>query len=210
VNLDNEAKFPLQLKTMNDKKIIAVDIDQTLHEFRHTVLIKALNDFGEKLVAEPGEWGSGIYPVTCYTKGTQLFHSCYSREGIFLTKPYPGSPEALNELARLGYQIEYFTDRPSWAHDDTQDWLKTYGFPNPDRLHCCDDKRSVLVGRKNEILTIFDDRPRTLQFAQMVLGFENVFSVKHMHNRNLTDMEGMWLYDTWDELLAKFKEIYER
>lgn len=190
-----------------NKKIVAVDLDDTVHEYSHTLALVALNEFGIRIHTEPLEWKDALLPVTDYSIGTKIFQRCHDRDYIFLTKPYPGAVEGLREMSNLGFDVQYFTDRKVSAHDDTLEWLALHGFPNPEKLYCCRDKRDNLYAVKDQLATIVDDRPRTIQFAQVKLGLENVFSMKHTTNLNLSDMEGVHLAESWFELMQLFKEV---
>ena len=189
-----------------DRNIVVIDLDDTLHEYSHTLALVALNEFGIRLDASPREWQDALLPLTCWTIGTEIFQRCHDKEYIFLTKPYPGAVDALNEIASMGYEVHYFTDRKASAAEDTEEWLKHHGFPSPHYLMCCSDKRKSLLKIKHRLVTVIDDRPRTQFFARTELGCNHVFSMKHSHNQNLTDIPGIHLFDTWDEILEKFKE----
>ena len=189
------------------KPIVAVDLDDNLHEYSHTLALVALNEFGIRINTNPLEWKDALVPVTDPGLGTRIFQRCHDRDYIFLTSPYPGAVEALREIERLGYEIIYFTDRKISSYDDTLEWLQYHGFPNSESLNCCRDKRSDMIKLKGHIATVIDDRPRTLQFAQLHLGCEHVFSIKQSTNQNLTDMEGIHLFDNWFDILSKFKEV---
>lgn len=190
-----------------DKLIVAVDLDDTIHEYSHTLALVALNEFGVRIDTEPLEWKDVLLPITDYSLGTKIFQKCHDREYIFLTNPYPGAVEGLREIESMGYEVQYFTDRKIASYDDTLDWLLHHGFPNPTGLHCCRDKRRDLIKIKDRVATVIDDRPRTIQFAQMELGCKNVFSIKHSTNANLSDMVGVNLVDSWFDLTELFKEV---
>lgn len=190
-----------------EKLVVAVDLDDTIHEYSHTLALVALNEFGVKINTEPLEWKDALLPVTDYGIGTKIFQRCHDRDYIFLTNPYPGAVEGLKEIESFGFEVRYFTDRKQESYNDTLDWLRVHNFPNPESLNCCKDKRHNLKLIKDKVATVIDDRPRTLQFAQMQLGCANVFSIKHSTNQNLSDMEGVHLENSWDELVSKFKEI---
>lgn len=190
-----------------DKNVVAVDLDDTIHEYSHTLALVALNEFGVKINTEPREWKDALLPVTDPALATKIFQKCHDKEYIFLTKPYPWAAEGLKEIQKLGFDIKYFTDRKTESHNNTYEWLVYYGFPSPDNLNCCVDKRQNLLEIKDQVATVIDDRPRTLQFAQVHLGCSDVFSIKHTTNQNLSDMDGIHLTDSWSDLVAVFKEI---
>ncbi len=133
----------------------------------------------------------------------KVFDRMHDRDMIFLTAPYVGSVEGLNALAAAGFDIVYFTDRKASAHQDTLDWLRHHGCPllkGADSVLCSSDKRAALMERKDELLTLVDDRPRTLIYGRYELGMPEVFSLRQPYNRGLSDIPGVNLRDTWLEL----------
>lgn len=189
------------------RNIVAVDIDDTIHEFSNTVALVALNEFGYRVDKTPNEWRYGLAPITDQSVMNEIFARCHDREYIFLTKPYPWASQSLREIEKDGYEIQYFTDRKASAHDDTRDWLKKYDFPTPDNLHCCEDKRRQLKRYSDNLVTVIDDRPRTLIFSRYELGLPHVFSIQHDINRNLTDIPGIHLFHTWAEIHDQFTRL---
>ena len=190
----------------SDRKIVIVDLDDTLHEFSHTVALVALNEFGHRIDAAPTEWHLGLHPITDDSLASKIFQRCHDKDYIFLTKPYPGSVMALTEISNMGYEVHYFTDRKNDAAVDTEDWLRLHGFPNPHYLMCCGDKREEMLRLKDHIVTVIDDRPRTQFFTRTELGCEHVFSMKHSHNQSMSDIPGVHLLETWDDILESFIE----
>lgn len=194
----------------NQKNIVAVDIDSTLHEYMHTVALVALNEFGIRIEGTIDDWESVFPPDFDSSRHFDVYNMCHEREYIFLTKPYPGSVSALNEIANLGYEVMYVSDRKKESFEDTIEWLQMYGFPNSSNLICCKDKRTFLADNSDKLATIIDDRPRTLVMVRYELGIPHVFSIKHDYNKNLIDIPGIHLYNTWPELLCGFKRHIKR
>lgn len=190
-----------------NKNIVVVDIDDTIHEYSHTLALVALNEFGVRINTEPLEWKDALIPVTDWGLGTKIFQRCHDRDYIFLTNPYPGSVEALLTLHDMGYEVCYYTDRKASSYEDTKEWLGLHGFPNIDGLKCCKDKRFDLLKIKDNLVTIVDDRPRTLQFVQQEIGCKDVFAIKHSTNQNLSDMVGIHVLEDWYKILDKFMEV---
>lgn len=189
------------------KNIVAVDLDSTLHEYMHTVALVALNEFGVRLEGSPRDWEDVFPEEFSRDRHVEVYQRCHDREYIFLTNPYPGAPKALKEISNMGYDVRYYTDRKESAHSDTEDWLEKHGFPNIGGLNCCRDKRGDLLQIKDELATVIDDRPRTMIFARYELGLDHVFSLRHGYNQNFSDIPGIHLFNTWTEILDKFKEI---
>lgn len=190
---------------MND--LIIIDIDSILHDLSITEAFVAFKEFGLKVEwVEPPEWSLGLYPVEDRDLKWDIWKRCHDREYIFLTKPLRGSVTAVNTLVDAGYRVAYFTDRKREAYDDTYEWLRDHGFPNPERLKCCRDKKEEILKLKDEVVTIIDDRPRTLVWGVYELGLDSVFGLKYAWNRNLTDIPGVHLRNDWDDLMKVFNE----
>ena len=189
---------------------VIVDIDSTLYCFLSAFQKSASSQLGID-VPDPEhitEW-SGIEP---FFGDFRDFLSCvehaYSYEHIDSNVPYLGAVSGVHRIQDAGYEIHYYTDRPKSMEAATFDWLEKYGFPSTSNLHVCADKRAELVEISEDIVTILDDRPRTLVWARYELGLEKVFSIKHGYNRNLVDIPGVFLEDNWHELVDTFfKEI---
>ena len=189
----------------NTRNIVIVDIDNTVHESDITMKRASMELFNSpfKWCQQP-EWyvfGDEQMPLE---HGLKVFNRMHDRDMIFLTDPYVGSIEGLHAIADAGYEIKYFTDRKPEAQADTVDWLEKYGMPNAEAVTCCKDKRAELAEIKDQIVTIIDDRPRTLIYSKFELGIPKVYSLKHPYNRNLTDIPDIFLRDTWKELTETF------
>lgn len=176
----------------------------TLHEMAHTASLVALNEFGVRVDTVPLEWSKDLRPITDRELAVQIYQRCHDREYIFLTNPYPGSVEALTHIAEE-FDIYYFTDRKASSYDDTLEWLELHKFPTPENLYCCEDKRGDLTKYRDQIYTVVDDRPRTLYFALTELGCHHVYSMKHSHNQNLTDIPDITLMESWTEFVPAFE-----
>jgi phosphoglycolate phosphatase-like HAD superfamily hydrolase len=191
---------------MTDKNLVVVDLDSTLHEYMHTVALVALNEFGVRLEGPAEDWNS-VFPIGFERdRQVEIFQRCHDREYIFLTNPYPLAVESLKRIHRAGFDIWYLSDRKGSAEKDTIEWLSLHGFPDG-KLTCSPDKRGELLSHKDNLATVIDDRPRTLIFALHELGLDNVFSLRHEYNKNLTDIPGIHIFDTWKEICDKFMEV---
>jgi hypothetical protein len=187
------------------KNLVVVDIDNTVHESDITMNRVSMELFNSPFRwCQQHEWYKGTDAKMPMENALQVFSRLHDRDMIFLTEPYVGSVEGLKRIADAGYEIAYYTDRKAEAHNDTHDWLVEYGFPNADNLFCCADKRGAIAEVADKLATIIDDRPRTIIFGRYELGLENVYSLKQPYNRNLTDIPGVQLKDTWSELVDTF------
>ncbi len=189
------------------QNIVIIDVDNTIHESDITLNLASMELFNSPFRwCQQPEWYTGGDDALTMEQACKVFDRVLDREMIFLTKPYIGAKEGLDLIQSLGYEVRYYTDRRPHAHADTYDWLVEHGLPNPDSLKCCSDKRAALAEVKDSIVTVVDDRVRTLLYAQYTLGVEKVFSLRHPYNRNLSDAPNIYLAGTWKELATKFQE----
>lgn len=189
------------------KNLIVVDIDNTIHESDITMNRVSMELFNSPFRwCKQNEWYKGGHQHMPLENALKVFDRMHDRDMIFLTQPYVGSPEALQSLHNAGWEIAYYTDRKQSAHDATRDWLSEYEFPTPDNLRCCKDKRAALADIKDEILTVIDDRPRTMIYSLYELGVERVYSLRHPYNQNMSDIPGISLHDTWLDIHKAFVE----
>lgn len=181
------------------KNTIVVDIDSTLYSFIHAYAHVARRDHGVECGLDPEEWNALLSDFADPAVAIGMFPRAYDHDMIEFNTPYEGAVAGLGLLVRAGYPLAYFTDRPSESVNATKAWLQHYGFPEGE-LHVCHDKRAEIMDRRDEILTIVDDRPRTLVWGRFELGLDHVFSLRHGYNRALSDIPGVVLRDSWAEL----------
>lgn len=185
---------------MPTKNIIVVDIDSTLYHFIDLFVKVAREQFNITVDPEPRQWDAVGAPFKDLKDLQNCFTACFTKEMIFYGQPYEGSVEVLQNLVDRGYEVHYYTDRVKSAEESTMEWLIHHGYPTPENLHVCLDKRQDLLKVRHRVRTIIDDRPRTLIWAKYELDMYDVFSIKHPYNLNLVDIPGIHIRDTWGEL----------
>lgn len=189
------------------RNVIAVDIDNTCHESDITMNRASMELFNSPFRwCQQNQWYTGGDQNMPLENALQVFERMHDRDMIFMTDPYVGTKEGLDALVAAGYEIQYFTDRKEGSHADTVDWLRHHDLPNPEGVYCSLDKRAALREVNDSLATIVDDRPRTLVYARYELGMDHVFSLRQPYNRNLSDIPGVVLRDTWRELSAAIIE----
>lgn len=185
---------------MPDRNLIVVDIDSTLFDFIRAFAHVSDRDHGIACGLKPDEWNALIVDFADPALAIATFPRAYDHDMIEFNQPYDGAQDGVQRLKNLGYRIAYYTDRPQESVAATEEWLDHYAFPKGE-LHVCSDKRAELMKRKDEIATIIDDRPRTLIWGRHELGLDEVFSLRHGYNRNLIDIPGVNLFDSWDGMV---------
>lgn len=188
------------------RNVVAIDIDNTVHESDITMNRVSMELFNSPFRwCKQDEWYRGGHQHMPMEHALQIFDRMHDRDMIFMTDPYVGSREGLARIANLGYEIHYYTDRKKSAGQATSDWLAHHGLPFAENVICCQDKRASLSEARDSLATVVDDRVRTLIFARYELGLPVVFSLRHPYNRNLSDVPGVLLHDTWTDLAASFE-----
>lgn len=190
-----------------DKNIIIVDLDDTVFPLMELFVKVAKSDMGVEVDPLYREWNAIGLDFENLEHLKETFARCYAPETMLTVDPYEGAVNALWKLHAMGYEIRYFTDRMASARPATEEWLEMHGFPNVEGLVVCEDKRGDIMALedRDRILTIIDDRPRTLVWALYELGLEEVFSLSHTYNENLSDIPGVTLRKTWDELILEIQ-----
>jgi hypothetical protein len=192
-----------------DKNVIIVDLDDTAFPLMDLFVKVARDELGIDVDPLYREWHAIGLDFENLEHLKQTFIRCYDPELMLDIPPYEGCVEALQHLHDMGFEIRYFTDRTQTAKQATIDWLTKYNFPNIEGLTICEDKRTDIenLDDRERILTIIDDRPRTLVWARYIIGLEHVFSLSHTYNENLSDIPGITLRKTWEELLPEVESF---
>lgn len=184
-----------------NKRTVVVDIDSTLYDFIRAFAHVSHRDHGITCGLEPQEWSALLADFEDPALAISMFPRAYDHDMVDFNVPYEGAQAGVQSLKDLGFEIAYYTDRPQESYHATATWLAHHAFPEGE-LHVCTDKRSEIMERREEIATILDDRPRTLVWARYELGLEQVFSLRHGYNKNLVDIPGVNLYDSWDGMVV--------
>ena len=132
------------------RRRLGIDMDGVLADFNHGWTWRYNRDFPDaarsKLTAaDVVEWDAPVglthfgamdefwaWAETC-AEGRSLFHGL---------DPYHGALEALDALRSDGHEIVIVTTKPSFAIDDTYDWLSHHEVPTRE-IHIVDDKTTV-------------------------------------------------------------------
>src|SRR6266568_6444783 len=144
--------------------LFAVDIDNTVSTYRGTDALEAyVRSIGIPLSPD---WHMNDYPLLLSDDALlqdPLYAAWYKEQGepkeyiknvlyegqyspVFQERavPIPGAAETLTRLREEGNQIVYITNRKNITWDVTSVWLAQYGFPCPEKLHCCGDEEGFV------------------------------------------------------------------
>jgi len=181
---------------------IVVDVDSTLYDFIRAFVHVSRETHGVTCGLDPQEWSALLTDFKDPAVAIATFPLAYNHQMIKFNTPYEGVVDQLAGLKRAGFNLAYYTDRPAESTAATFDWLEYYNFPTGE-LHICVDKRTEIMARREDVVTIVDDRPRTLIWGRYELGLAHVFSLRHGYNKNLVDIPGVHLADSWGELASQ-------
>lgn len=187
------------------REIVICDIDSILYPFAPLFMGWAKEKLGVDIPQPLDDW-YGMFGALSQKEIDRALRHCFRDNTIRTNVPFEGAADALVRISQAGYDIRYYTDRDSSTREATEEWLAANHFPVPSNLRCCHDKRFEITRLRKGIATLIDDRPRTLVWARSELKLPKVYSLRYGYNKNLTDIPGIHLYDSWDEMAPDLHE----
>lgn len=105
---------------------------------------------------------------------------------------YPGAVEVLQQLDKEGHEIFYITARDAAHAAETENWLKSQGFPVEDgRFYCgMKDQEKFEIIKNLELDYYFDDKPaviETLSRDSLTVIVRDQSYNRHVEGLRLTD-----------------------
>lgn len=182
---------------------IAIDIDQTLYDFdsevREAFFELALEREDKSLLrgaySTNMEWRN-LTDVLGAEIGLDAINKVHER--TMEQTPFKGSVETVQKLSE-NFKILYVTSRENRFQRPTEDWLYYNEFPYGKVICCSHDKAPYLKDCKY----LIDDRPKTIiEFVTTPgdkpgNGERKAFGLWTNYNRNLTDIDNVYLAPTW-------------
>lgn len=185
---------------------IIIDIDQTLYDFdsevREEFFELAIERLDKSLL-------KGAYSTNMEWRNlTDVLGNEVALEAIgrvhdrtLKQHAFKGSVDTCCALAQKGHTIRYVTSRLKKYQEDTEEWLFQWGFPTGEVICSTHDKAEHF----KDAQYLIDDRPRTIiNFLYDPLykpenGSERkAFGLWTSYNRNLTDIDNVYLAPTWN------------
>lgn len=198
---------------------IAVDLDQTLYSFDDKVR-EAFFDLAvereDKSILRGAYSGSLEWRSLTDAYGKEIAYEAIERvhRTQFLHEPFLDAPEILIELAK-NHKIKYVTSRKDIHWEETYRWLMNWQFPEGDLICTIKEEDYANKGKARHIEDcqyLIDDRPKTIiefLYEDKDLWVEPriAFGLWEPYNRNLTDIDGVYLAPTWKCLEYYFKKF---
>lgn len=121
---------------------LGIDLDGVVADFTKGWIDIYNREFGADLKVEQANSWDGFTKITHF-KDTRAFWKWTSdldgRSLFWHLETFPGSVEALKDLRSAGHQIVIVTMKPSFAIDDTYEWISAKGIPASE-VHILEDK----------------------------------------------------------------------
>jgi hypothetical protein len=121
---------------------LGIDLDGVVADFSKGWIDLYNREFGTDLRVEQVDTWDGITSITHFEEMRDFWKWSSDLDGRTLfwhLEPFPGAVQALHDLDREGHEIVIVTMKPSFAIDDTHDWVAAQGIPASE-IHILEDK----------------------------------------------------------------------
>jgi hypothetical protein len=121
---------------------LGIDLDGVVADFSKGWIDLYNREFGTELRVEQADTWDGITSITHFEDMREFWKWSSDLDGRTLfwhLETFPGAVQALQDLDREGHQIVIVTMKPSFAIDDTHDWVAAQGIPASE-IHILEDK----------------------------------------------------------------------
>lgn len=125
---------------------LGIDLDGVVTDFTKGWVEIYNRDFDAHIqVGDVVTWSAPV-KLTHFKNMSQFWRwarTCGDGKSLFrVLTPYPGALAGLNSLVRRGHELVIITTKPSFATNDTYEWLAEHEVPATE-VHLIDDKASV-------------------------------------------------------------------
>jgi 5'(3')-deoxyribonucleotidase len=124
---------------------LGIDLDGVVANFTAGWMRFYNHQFGTNLVETDSRRWNDIVELTHFKDMSEFWRWAADLDGHSLfwhLDPFPGAVEALVELDDEGHEIVVLTQKPSYAIQDTREWVKRVGIPARE-VHIIDQKWAV-------------------------------------------------------------------
>ncbi len=121
---------------------LGIDLDGVVANFTKGWVDFYNRDFGADVRIEDAVEWDGVTSITHFRDMDEFWDWTASLDGRSLfwhLEPFPGAIETLPELADDGHEIVVLTAKPTFAVDDTYEWISLHRLPAAE-VHILEDK----------------------------------------------------------------------
>lgn len=121
---------------------LGIDLDGVVANFTKGWMKFYNRDFGTQLAVEDSrDWGD-LVNLTHFADIDEFWTWTSDLDGrsvFWHLETFPGAVDALRQLDEAGHDIVVITTKPTFAVDDTHDWVEQHGIPAVE-IHILEDK----------------------------------------------------------------------
>ncbi|MCI0425486.1 MAG: hypothetical protein L0Z47_06495 [Actinobacteria bacterium] len=121
---------------------LGVDLDGVVADFTSGWMRFYNRDFGTSLTNEDSKRWNDVVELTHFADIDEFWEWSADLDGrsvFWHLEPLPGAVDALVGLHRSGHDIVILTTKPTFAVEDTHEWIAKHGVP-ADEIHILEDK----------------------------------------------------------------------
>jgi 5'(3')-deoxyribonucleotidase len=124
---------------------LGIDLDGVVANFTKGWVDFYNRDFDADLHTEQVDRWDGLTAITHFEDMEAFWRWCSDLDGRSLfwhLEPFPGAIEALHRLDEEGHEIVILTTKPTFAVEDTHEWIAAQGIPT-NEIHILEKKWMV-------------------------------------------------------------------
>ncbi len=137
---------------------LGIDLDGVVANFTEGWMSFYNREFGTSLVFEDSRTWGDLVNLTHFAHIGEFWHWASDLDGHSVFRhldTFPGAVDALKELVGEGHEIVVITSKPSFAVEDTYQWIEEHEIPT-EEVHILEDKWLVAAD------VYLDDGPHVL------------------------------------------------
>ncbi len=121
---------------------LGIDLDGVVANFTAGWMRFYNREFGTNFVVGDSKRWNDLVTLTHFDDIDQFWEWASDLDGhsvFWHLEPFPGAVEAVRSLSRSGHDIVILTTKPSFAVDDTHEWIERHRIPAAE-IHILEDK----------------------------------------------------------------------
>lgn len=193
---------------------VACDLDQTLYHFHDKVreaFFEIAVERNDKTILRGAYTADNEWRNLTDSVGENIAYEAIEKvhSNQWHHYPFDDSVETLQKISNK-HEIIYITSRRKIHWEETKRWLANSQFPEGDLICTIENKLRYL----KDCQYLIDDRPKTIieflyqdSFPEYIDAYKRVaFGLWESYNKNLTDVENVYLAPTWKCLAYYLKK----